>query len=95
MEKSKIESKRWKKRRKEALISFLEPIYTNKDLTLKANSKIKGMKIPCSKTKTQSRVGCTKKNMKAESVFCARKSQEIQTVAISCWDVEIRHIIYC
>ena len=61
MEKSKIESKRWKKRRKEALISFLGPIYTNKDLTLKANSTIKGMKIPCSKAETQSRVGCTKK----------------------------------
>ena len=38
----------------EALISFLGPIYTNEDLTLKANSKIKGMKIPCSKTDAQS-----------------------------------------
>ena len=61
MENSKIESKRWKKRREEALISFLGPIYTNKYLTLKANSKIKGMKIPCSKSETQSRVGCIKK----------------------------------
>ena len=69
MEKSKIESKRWKKRRKEALISFLEPIYTNKDLTLKANSKIKGMKIPCSKTETQSRVSCTKKTWKPSRRF--------------------------
>ena len=61
MKKSKIESQRWKKRRKEAPISFVRPIFTNKDLTLKANSKIKGMKIPCSKTETQSRVDYTKK----------------------------------
>ena len=61
METSKIESKRWKNRREEALISFLGPIYTNKYLTIKANLKIKGMKIPCSKTETQSRDGCTKK----------------------------------
>ena len=64
MKKIKRESKKWWKRRKEGeetLISFLEPSYTNKDLTLKANSNIKGMKIPCSETETQNRVGCTKK----------------------------------
>ena len=59
---SKIKSRGKKERRrrrreeeeKETLISFLGSIYTNKDLTLKANSKIKRMKISCSKTEAQS-----------------------------------------
>ena len=92
---SKIKSEEGRKREGEkALISFLCLIYTNKDLTLKANSKIKGMKIPCSKIEAQSRVGCTKNNMKAESAFCAEKLQQLQTVAISCSVVRIGHIIY-
>ena len=63
------------------LISFLGPIYTNKDLTLKANSKIK-MKMSYSKTVVQIQVSWPKQDMKAESAFCGGKSQRLQTVAI-------------
>ena len=54
-----MEGRRREEEEEETLISFLGPIYTNKDLTLKAKSKIK-VKISYSKTVAQSRVGWPK-----------------------------------